>query len=216
MATAAKEGLQLSFGGPDGVKFRAAVATELGKMPTQYLPAMWRNVVRWYGEIVLEQQYQTEGAFLGEAWAPVTSEYLQRKVMLGLFETIGKATGDMWKASTSLLSDENARWAVTKGGFGVEMEVTLPYADYFHSGTDKMPARPIDGDEGNPPVEVQVQLAKIMAMTYLLVMRQATRATDLNGNVLRLDGETSPTAWLSEIPQGQIDTFIDNLVHEVG
>lgn len=221
MAATTREGLSLAFGGPDGTKFRAAVATQLGEMHTRYLPIMWELVVRWYGEVVLEQQFQQEGAYLGTKWADIDEDYVARKAALGYYTQIGKATGDLWQACTSIHSDSDSDWRVTHGGWGVEMEIQLDYAEYFHEDSTfrdgrPNPARPIDGAEGEPPAEVLLQLGKIIGMVHALALRHATRAADDAGNVLRADGEAHPTAWLSEFPKGQIDAYIDELVEEVG
>jgi hypothetical protein len=230
------ESFSMTIRGPDGSRYAIGVQQNLGKMQTDILPKMWNLVVRWFGEVVMGKQFQTEGGYLGSSkWKSLDPAYREWKTNNGMFSEIGRREGFMWQAFTNFMGP-NGFYEVHDGGMAVTFGaavfsmgvgsaragsmVGFDYAEEFNK------KRPLFGN--TLPLEVENQLRKITAMAYALAMRVSVGQTlvetgtmgrsgaiGVEERQIRADGKITKTA-LSEWPAWQIDNYIDDLIVEMG
>lgn len=198
-----EQGLHIRLDGPDGKVASAQIAENLGRMPSEIMPEVWRLIVRWWSEVVMQRQFDEEGGYLGTGWAPLDPDYVDMKVDRGWYASIGKATGQLVEIATAMDHNPNASYTVVDGGWGVIMSLEAPgesgedYAQHFNE------IRKVFGT-GVVPIELQWQMGKIVAMALALVFRTSGWAPDNIRNPF------------PEFPAGQIDEYIDDLVLNAG
>jgi hypothetical protein len=215
------QAFQVTLSGPNTAAYQATIAANLGKLPSRFMPVLWKFVAKWWGEVVMEQQFDREGAYLGAKWADLSEKYRNWKEARGYFTVIGKRSGDMWGGFTNY-HKQPGYTKIIDGGFGVEMGAKVKddrgveYPEFFDA------ARKIFGDGSTMPPELLRQLEKITAAVYYLAMRtttgQSQAYTRPDGQVVvgevRFDGQVS-ASFLSEFPSGQIDRIIDEMIPDL-
>ncbi len=96
----------------------------------------------------MREQFQTEGTFGGERWAPLSPRYLSWKLAKYPGKGILYAEGDLRQAA----SQPDRRTTPTM----LELTIRDPKLEYHQTGTTKMPARPLIFDE--LPIQAALQL----------------------------------------------------------
>ena len=106
--------------------------------------------------IGLRQQFESEGRFLGQPWAPLSAGYLAAKAAKYPGKSILVASGRLKRAATA------PEWR----GMPTALHIVIrnDVAGYHQHGTGKMPARPIIPDRVAP--ELGLMLTKA-ATDYL-------------------------------------------------
>ncbi|MBT3271281.1 hypothetical protein HN371_29355 [Candidatus Poribacteria bacterium] len=220
------DGLTISIKGPDTAEFTTRIATNLGKLPTQWLPRMWWWFVQFFGQVPTKKQFQKEGGYLGGTqWAQIDPGYRAWKVEKygPPADWIGRRSRDMMGVFTDIHGSATGIFEVSGGGsvctFGGEVFAQSTgstragsfslqdYAQFFDE------QRAIYGDPGSWPAELEFQINKMMNMVYMLTMRGAVGSS--REGTIRADGEISPTTWLDNFPRGQIDSYIDGMVRDI-
>ena len=219
---------QMKFSGPDSKKYAFSLQRSINNMPKSILPTVWKHVARWFGEIVMERQFEEQGAFfpggsrsnLGR-WMAIDHKYENWKATHGMFTNIGKATGTMWENFTDY-TKQPSTVEVINGGFGVTLgsearrvfgqssrsggsQVSDEYSQYFNE------VRWIFGEK--LPNIASVGLMKIFAMSYVLAMKVASGERSRSGQEWNFGGKLIQTKTvLREFPSNQIDKYIDGLL----
>jgi len=83
----------------------------------------------------MRQQFDTQGGFGGQPWAPLAFSTTQRKAALGLRPQILQATGAMKDAASRPGRRATAR--------SLTLTIEDPKVGFHQEGTDRMPARPL-------------------------------------------------------------------------
>jgi hypothetical protein len=83
----------------------------------------------------MRNQFETEGAFGGEAWSPLAASTVRSKGLRGLRPEILQATGAMRSAAS------NPSRTVTPRS--LTLTISDPKIGFHQTGTDRMPARPV-------------------------------------------------------------------------
>jgi phage gpG-like protein len=89
----------------------------------------------------IRANFDTEGAYSGATWQPISDEWLARKIEMGLDEGILTARHRLMDAMTSRES-RYGRSRVTRDS--ITIDTTLPYSDVHQYGEPdrNIPARP--------------------------------------------------------------------------
>lgn len=98
------------------------------------LRSFWPRVVPLFSSW-MRRQFDTEGGFGGQGWAPLAFSTVQRKQALGLRSNILQATGR--------LKQDASRPSRTATARSLTLTINSPYLSYHQAGTSRMPARPL-------------------------------------------------------------------------
>lgn len=125
-----------------------------------FWPILTRRVISWIGE-----QFDEEGAFWTNAWAPLSDDYAEWKSEHFPDKGILSMYGDLRRAATSPRR-EALPTSLTLTIEGYTHRVTGRPLDpaWFQEGTDRMPARPLIGEHLTPRMDAEV---KEMAEAYV-------------------------------------------------
>lgn len=83
----------------------------------------------------MREQFETEGAFAGRPWAPLSPQYLAWKSRAYPGKGILYATGAMRRAASSPRREAQPQRLI--------LTIRDPKLEYHQAGTDRMPARPL-------------------------------------------------------------------------
>lgn len=123
------------------------------------LRSFWPKVVplatSWF-----RRQFDTEGGFGGQGWAPLAFSTVQRKAALGLRPQILQATGAMKQAASRPSRTATAR--------SLTLTINDPKLGYHQEGTSRMPARPLIFDRLPAQAEAELEDAAREYVTDLL------------------------------------------------
>jgi hypothetical protein len=97
----------------------------------------------------MREQFETEGDFFGDPWAPLSPRYAAWKEQHYPGKGILIAEGDLRRAASSPRR--------TVGPLFLELEIVDPKVRFHQEGTSKMPARPLV-PEGVLPAAQQAEL----------------------------------------------------------
>lgn len=98
----------------------------------------------------MKEQFESEGGWGGDPWAPLSDDYAQRKAMLHPGRGILYATGDLRRAASlpkRRVSPRSMQLIVDDADMRHGAKVPRAVAGYHQWGTDAMPARPIVPEE---------------------------------------------------------------------
>lgn len=221
--------LQIKITGPDGQQFNAAVANNLGDLPSKWMPTVWWYVVKYFGEVLEKRQFESEGSYLGQGdqWGGIDPRYRAWKVRNfgSSADFIGRRSGEMMRVFTNFhgpggiydvagdgmsVTFGGEVFAFTAAGRGGGMIGGDEYSQYFNE------VRKLFGSGDSLPPDAEFELGKILGLVYLQVMRlrQGVRRSR-SGVEWRPDGELAVTA-LDGFRAGDIDNYIRGLSVELG
>lgn len=123
---------------------RGFAATMLDLRP--FWPLVVPLFISW-----MAQQFDTEGDWGGEHWAPLTADYAAYKAQKYPGKSILIASGALRQAAS-----RPTRIATPSS---LTLTISDPKIGYHQDGTDKMPARPVIPAELPASAEVQLELA---------------------------------------------------------
>lgn len=123
---------------------RGFAATMLDLRP--FWPLVVPLFISW-----MAQQFDTEGDWGGEAWAPLTADYAAYKAQRYPGKSILIASGELRQAAS-----RPARIATPSS---LTLTISDRTIEYHQDGSDKMPARPVIPDELPFSAEAQLELA---------------------------------------------------------
>jgi hypothetical protein len=114
------------------------------------LRSFWPKVVPLFISWMREQ-FDSQGGFGGQGWAPLAFSTVQRKAALGLRPQILQATGAMKGAASRPSRSVTSR--------SLTLTIDSPYAGFHQEGTSKMPARPLIFEDLPGPAERDLEEA---------------------------------------------------------
>lgn len=104
----------------------------------------------------MREQFESEGAFGGDGWAPLSPLYSAWKSLHFPGKSILQADGELRAAASRPERNATPRELM--------LRIVDPKVGYHQEGTDKMPARPLLFDTLPPVAQAELQLA---AVTYV-------------------------------------------------
>lgn len=123
---------------------RGFAATMLDLRP--FWPLVVPLFIEWMGE-----QFQSEGAWGGEAWAPLSVDYAAYKAQAHPGRSILIASGALRSAAS-----KPKRTATPSS---LTLTIVDPKIEFHQDGTETMPARPVIPDSLPVSAEAQLELA---------------------------------------------------------
>lgn len=94
----------------------------------------------------MRERFASEGEFGGAHWAPLSPDYLERKMMRYPGKGILYATGDLRQAASRpvrVATPTSVTFIIDDADYTHGGEESRSVIDYHQQGTERMPARPI-------------------------------------------------------------------------
>lgn len=150
---AANAGVEIDFNGaPEQLQKLAVFMTDL----RTFWPLVVPLVTGWW-----KRQFDTEGGFASGGWAPLSSDYADRKAVMYPGKGILQATGALKQAAS--------RPTRVQTPSSLTLSIDDPKLEYHQEGTSRMPARPlVFGDPLPASAEAELQVAAEQYVTDLL------------------------------------------------